>query len=251
MIRHLCLASVFAASLFFHFQSVADTNSGSVLVETPDDYTKPYKQRRGTHGALLSLFSESFDPFNYQSGYGGTDALIGDFLGSTEIRLNGIEIGYKYNISIASVAALFSYSTGNAENAGHQLGFTKKSFSANAALDAVFDEPYVVPYGQFSVNLFDITEEKTGADSFSESTSPLVGFRYGVLFQLDWIENYLDKEAKAERLFSSGLESTYIDLYYANYLAASNAQDPSVIGSEGEGNLESSGQMGIGLKMEF
>jgi len=226
-------------------------NSGSVLVETPEDYSQSYKNRRSTHGALLSLFSETFDPFNYQSGYGGTDALIGNFLGSQEIRLNGIEIGYKYNVSAVSFAALFSYSTGSAENAGHQLGFTKKSFSANAALDAVFDEPYLVPYGQFSVNLFDISEEKTGSDSFSETTSPIIGYRYGLLFQLDWIENYMDKEAKAERLFSSGLESTYIDIYYANYMAASNAQDPAVIGSEGEGNLESTGQMGIGLKMEF
>lgn len=225
-------------------------NSGSVLVETSDDYSKNYKERRGTHGALFSLFTEDFDPFNYQSGYGGADALIGNFLGDEGIKLNGLELGYKYNVSSVSFAALFSYSTGSAENNGHSLGITKKSFSANAALDAVFDEPYVVPYGQVSLNLFDISEEKTGSDTFTETTSPVIGYRYGLLFQLDWIESLVDKDAKAERLYSSGLENTYIDIFYSNYLAASNAQEP-VIGSEGEGNLESTGQMGLGLKMEF
>ncbi len=249
MVRHLCLASVFVLSLFLNNKVHADTNSGSVLVETPEDFSKPYKERRGKHGALFSLFSEVFDPVNYQSGYG--DALIGDFLGSEAIRLNGLELGYKYNVSVGSVAALFSYSVGNADNGGRTLGFTKQSFSVNAALDAVFDEPYAVPYGQIGINLFDIKEEKPGSDSFSETTSPVVGYRYGILFQLDWIENQLDKEARAERLFSSGLENTYIDVYYANYLASSSAQDPAVLASEGEGNLESTGQMGIGLKMEF
>jgi hypothetical protein len=35
-------------------------------------------------------------------------------------------------------------------------------------------------------------------------------------------------------------------------MAASGAQDPDApLNSEGEGNLESTGQVGIGLKMEF
>lgn len=249
MLRQLCLSIFVLVLSFSGFNVSAESGSGSVLIETPEDFTLSYKARRGTHGALFSLFSETFDPINYQSGYG--DALIGDIIGNEVIRLNGLELGYKYNVSIGSVAALFSYSKGGAEKSGRELSITKQSFSANAALDAIFDEPWVVPYGQLSVNLFDIAEEKPGTESFSEASSPTLGYRYGILFQLDWIENALDKEAKAERLYSSGLESTYIDVYYANYIASSNAQDPGTLGSDGEGNLESSGQMGIGLKLEF
>lgn len=238
MVRPLCLASVFLLILFSDIKAQADDTSGSVLVETPEDFTLSYKQRRGTHGALFSLFSEVFDPVNYMSGYDSEP--IGNFLGSEVIRLNGIELGYKYNVAIGSVAVLYGYSTGSASSAGHLLGFTKQSFSANAALDAIFDEPYVVPYGQVSFNMFDTREEKSGQEEFSESVSPVIGYRYGLLFQLDWVENQMDKDAKADHLAASGLENTYIDVFYANYQA-----------TEGEGNLESTSQMGLGLKLEF
>ena len=231
--------------------SQSSTNSGSVLIETQDDYSLSYKKRRGTHGALFSVFSEVFDPYLYQSGY--SDGYIGDFFGGVEFRLNGLELGYKYNVSMFSIAGLFSYSTGSGAKSDRSLQFTKQSFAVNAALDAIFEEPILVPYGQFNINTFDIQEEKAGSEDFAESTSPQFSYRYGVLLQLDFLESMMDDGAKAERLFSSGLENTFIDIYYSEYIASSSAQpfEEGVTGQEGEANLESSGQMGIGLKMEF
>jgi hypothetical protein len=250
MLRQLCF--LFGSVIFISFNAHSQglQAKGSVVVETPEDPNLSYRQRRGTHGALFSVFSETFDPVNYQSGFG--DGYIGDLFGNTEFRLSGIELGYKYNASVGSLAALFSYGTGSGDGKdGRTLTFTKQSLGINAALDAIFDEPWVVPYGQISMNLFDVTEGKTGADDFKESTSPVMGYKYGLLFQLDWLENSLDPDARAQRLHSSGLENTFIDVYYANYMASSNAQDVNVVNGDGEGNLESTGQLGLGLKMEF
>ena len=56
---------------------------------------------------------------------------------------------------------------------------------------------------------------------------------------------------KLKRLRSSGLENTYIDVYFADYFPSSEAQDAETLGSEGNVNTASSSEIGIGLKLEF
>lgn len=223
-----------------------------MALEKQEDFTLDYKSRRSTHGALFSISTEAFYPIDYRSLY--NDAYIEDIIGEDKINLIGIEIGYKYNIGPASAAILGQFSQGsiNGAVAGDPttLKITKQGISASVALDGILSEPWVVPYGQVGMHQFSVEESRT-ADSASSGTALSFNYRYGLLFQIDWIENRIDKSAKADQLRSSGLENTYIDVYFANHLASSAAIDPADATSDGDPNLFSSGEMGIGLKMEF
>lgn len=237
----ICLNSVVFAD---------DEVGGNVKLETSEDYTQSYKQRRSTHGMLVGLSKEDFYPIDYQSLFG--DVFVEDIIGSDTIDLVNFDIGYKYNVSVGSASFLFSYASGSISDAisGRTLSVNKQGLSANVALDAILEEPWAVPYLQVGVHQFNISEETSSA-SESASTSMAFNYRYGLLFQLDWLEHFMDPSARADRLRSSGLENTYIDVYYADYMPSGSSTDPEVLGSEGEPNLLSSGEMGIGLKLEF
>lgn len=224
---------------------------GQVLVEQPEDFTQSYKQRRGRHGALFSVGVEKFYPAQYYSQF--LDAGIGDIIGDTRINLVSVELGYKYNFSLGSIAILGNYAqggtNGHVSNAERNLSFVRQGLSANYAMDALFEEPYVVPYIQGGAHQFLVTESSTTGDK-SGSAGLAFNYRLGVLFQLDWIDSALDPSGKADRS-SSSLENTYIDVYYAEYLASSNAMDPANPTANAEPNLASSGELGFGLKLEF
>ena len=228
-----------------------NSKSGSVIVETPTDFTLDYRERRTRHGFIFGVTSEDFYPFDYQSQFG--DKYIEDIVGKdNSLKLNGVELGYKFNFSVASASALFAYGRGSVDGstAGESLSLTKQALEFNIALDGVFSEPWVVPYAQVGMHQFTV-EESRAAGSKSASASYALNYRYGLLFQLDWIESSVDKDAKSERLRSSGLENTFIDVYYAQYEPSSAAQDSATLGSEGDPNLGSNAEMGLGLKLEF
>lgn len=226
--------------------------SGLVAVEKQEDFTKNYKERRGPHGALFSVSTESFYPTDYRSLF--NDAYIEDIIKDDKINLVALEVGYKYNMSMISTALLGQYSQGSINGAvgadPRTIKIIKQGLSANLALDGILSEPWIVPYGQVGLHQFSIEESKS-TESQSSGTGLALNYRYGLLFQLDWIENRIDKSAKGDQLRSSGLENTYIDIYFANYLASGNAIDPADAASVGDPNLFSSGEMGLGLKMEF
>ena len=240
------------ATVFVLADAQAQQGSGLVALEKQEDYTKDYKDRRGTHGALFSVSTEAFYPIDYRSLY--NDAYIEDIINEDKINLIGIEIGYKYNMGPASLAILGQFSQGSITGAvagdPTTLKVVKQGLSANIALDAVLNEPWVVPYAQAGMHQFSIEESRT-ADSASGGTALSFNYRYGLLFQIDWIENRIDKSAKGDQLRSSGLENTFIDVYFAKYLASSGAINPADSASDGDPNLFSNAEMGIGLKMEF
>lgn len=225
---------------------------GLVSLEKHEDYTSSYKNRRGKHGALFSVSFEKFYPIDYRSLF--NDAYIEEIIQENRIDLVGIELGYKHNIGIASVALLGTMSQGrmDGEFAGlpRTLSISKQGLSANVALDGILEEPWVVPYAQFGIHQFNVSES-SATESQSATTSMSFNYRYGLLFQLDWIENSIDKTAKADRLRSSGLENTYVDFYFSEHLASGNAIDPTNPTTDGDPNMLSSGEMGLGLKMEF
>ncbi len=231
-----------------------DQSTGSVIIENGEDFTKPYKTRRGANAFLLGLHSENYYPFNYQSQFGSK--FVEDLIGLEAIKLMGLELGYKRNINIGSLSVLFDYSMGkvNGQAANESLDVSRLGLSINAALDGFLNEPYVVPYAQVGLHQYSISEDKlVGAEIESRSGSSGAAFhyKYGLLFQIDWIESAMDAGAKAERLRSSGLENTYIDVYFADYLPSSEAQDSETLGAEGNINTASSSEIGIGLKLEF
>lgn len=238
------ISSVFASAY------IDAVETGSVIVENQKDYNQSYKARRSQHGFVLGFHSESYYPIDYQSMYG--DVYIEDIVGSEAIKLMGLELGYKYNISVGSVSAIYNYSQGSIDGtvAARTISLSRQGISANVTLDGILEEPWVAPYAQVGVHQFTASEDN-GTSSESAVTGMSFNYRYGLLFQVDWLEALMDPSAKAERLRSSGLENTYIDVYYVDHLASGAAQDPLVLGAEGEPNLLSSGEMGIGLKLEF
>lgn len=234
--------------------------SDVVVLEKQEDTDLSYKKRRTKHGALFSLTTEKFYPIDYISLF--QDAFIEDIVRDNSFDLVGFELGYKHNISIMSFSVLFGYArgsiSGSTTGGKRDISINKQGLSVNAALDGVLEEPWVVPYGQIGIHHFNVSETDatgTGATLVSENLSATTGisfnFKYGLLFQIDWIENLIDKVAKAERIKASGLENTYIDLYFSHHLASSDAADPSSLLSEGDPNLQSSAELGFGIKLEF
>lgn len=229
------------------FSYIDSVETGTVIVEESQDVTASYKNRRSKHGFVLAFHSESFYPLDYQSMFG--DVYIEDIVGSEAIKLTGLELGYKYNISIGSITGLYNYSQGSVGET-RTITLSRQALAANVALDGILEEPWVVPYLQVGVHQFSASEDN-GTTSESAVTGISFNYRYGLQFQIDWLEALMDSSAKADRLKSSGLENTFIDVYYVDHLASGAAQDPTVLGSEGEPNLLSSGEMGIGLRLEF
>ena len=229
------------------YSYIESVETGSVIVEEPQDVSASYKNRRSKHGFVLAVHAENFYPLDYQSMFG--DVYIEDILTSGGIKLTGLELGYKYNISIGSITGLYNYSQGSGGDT-RTISLSRQALAANVALDGILEEPWVVPYLQVGVHQFSASEDN-GTTSESAVTGMSFNYRYGLQFQVDWIEALIDPSAKADRLRSSGLENTFVDVYYVDHLASGGAQDPTVLGSEGEPNLLSGGQMGIGLRLEF
>ncbi len=249
----------FLIAAYFVFVSSARAQSsntapeGQVRIEKSEDLSEAYRARRGTHGAVFSAGLEYFYPTDYRSLY--DDAYIEHIIQTKKIKLASFELGYKYNFKLGSLAVLGNYATGaengNVSGAERRLVFTKQGLSINFSADALFNEPYLVPYAQAGVHQFLVNEKKPTED-LSATAQVALNYKFGILFQIDWIEKSIDKSAKADGLISSGLENTYIDVYFSEHLAASNALDPAApIGTVADPNLASSSELGIGLKLEF
>jgi hypothetical protein len=108
------------------------------------------------------------------------------------------------------------------------------------------DEPFVVPYGQIGIHSIDWTE-KGLVNEESFTTDLNFHYKVGLSFQLNWIEKSIDPSSQEDSV-RSGLENTFIDVFYTSY--AQPSQVAEVNGAEGEADLQSS-QIGAGLKLEF
>lgn len=225
---------------------------GEILVETMRDLTKPYKERRGKYGLVFSVNNEKFNPIDYYSI--AQDRYYDEFSDQEAINVLGFEIGGKYNFSLGSLSLLAGYGSGSYSNENQNInGITVNISKAalNFALDNITSEPWIVPYGQIGVHQIDWSEESTvGASILSESfySNPNYHYKVGAMFQLNWIEAWIDPESPTQALRSSGLENAFLDVFYTYYNQPNEIAE--VAGEEGEADL-SSGDIGFGLKLEF
>ena len=223
-----------------------------VEVESRTDMTLPYKQRRSKWGFLFFAGMEKFYPAYYKSLILNQD--FKDFSGSEMITLGSVELGAKYNTRIGSFSLMGGYSAGSISNP--DLGLTDLNVaiyktSINYAMDNLFQEPYVVPYVQTGVHLIKYLETSVAGSVESEEsnlTDPIYHFRTGLLFQLNWLEKKIDPNTHYDGLMSSGLENTFIDVFYSYY--ASPLTVSEAVGQDGDPDFESS-EYGVGLKLEF
>lgn len=233
-----------------------DHSGGEVIVEKSYDVTLPYKQRRTSNGVLFSIASEKFYPLDYVSQF--RDVYIENIINKNRINLLNIEIGYKRNASVGSLSFLFGYAngkiTGSVLNLDRSLDITRQALSLNFALDNIMPEPWIVPYVQGGADIFNVSETSfllTGKVTKSDSSGLSYNYRAGLLFQLDWIEKSIDPSTQSEGLRSSGLENTFIDLYFSDHTSPDNHYNINSAPGEGKPNLTSGLEMGIGLKLEF
>lgn len=230
--------------------------AGEIIVERPMVLTGSYKQRRAANGGLASVDYEKFYPVDYASQF-PNNGYVEDIIGDNPISIVGIELGYKHNFQLGSMALMVGYSRGSssAKDQGtpteSMLTVSRTSISANYAIDNFMEEPFVVPYIQGGIYNMTIAERLGDLNESRESGFAL-NYRLGLLFQLDWIEKSIDPSTQIDGRRSSGLQNTFLDLYYIDHLASQNAADPSELPSADSAiNTRSGGQVGIGLKIEF
>lgn len=227
-------------------------NGGSIVLEKQKDLTGSYKQRRNQYGVIFSVNYEQFNPVDYvsviQSG-----AYYDEAMGKP-IPVLGAELGFKYNFSLGSLTALAGYGMGTKSNSGNGIDSMKVTITKldlNYAMDNMFEEPIIVPFIQAGANQINWTERSyNGTDLQEESTNLAWNyhFKVGLSFQLNWIERSIDPSTELDGLRGSGLQNTFLDIYYTTYMEPSQISEAA--DSEGEPNLGSSA-IGVGLKMEF
>lgn len=227
-----------------------------IIVESKQDLTGSYKERRKDFGALFSINYERYFPEEHVSVI--QNKTYEEISEGEPIPLISGEIGVKYNFALGSISGLFGHGIGTYSNENQNLDSVKLKITKldlNFALDNLTSEPWIVPYAQAGVHQLEWEEDSyTGTENIVETliAKPNAHYKVGVLFQLNWIENWIDPSTTAEGLRSSGLENTYLDVFYTSYSAYAEP-DPLVgaLGSDdGEANLSSSG-FGMGLKLEF
>jgi hypothetical protein len=223
-----------------------------VIIESNQEILLPYRQRRSKLGATFAINYEPYAPDDYKSLI--LNKYFDEFSESSSIPLMGVEVGIKYNFALGSVAGVFGYSKGSFSNEGQNLNLIDVSMlkaDLNFTIDNVLSEPWIAPYIQGGVHQIQWDEESisgTAIQNESFVTTPNFHFKAGVLFQLNWMENWIDATTSSEGLRSSGLQNTFIDVFYSYYNQPTEAAD--VAGVEGEADVSWSG-LGAGLKMEF
>lgn len=225
---------------------------GNVVLERPRDISKSYRERRGPHGFIFGLGAERFYPTNYRSIL--EDAYFDDIVGSTRVNLYNVTVGYKYNFSAGSIGLMGNYAYGSIEgavaNVDRKVTLSRVGVAVNYAMDALFDEPWIVPFIQGGVHQFSVSESDA-AQSANATASMAMNYRAGLMFQLDWLENMFDGTSREQRLTSSSLQNTFIEVYFSEHMASSRAIDPADPSNDGDPNMYSTGEIGLGLKLEF
>ncbi|MBX3041434.1 MAG: hypothetical protein KF789_12070 [Bdellovibrionaceae bacterium] len=234
----LCALLVMAVIPFSKAKAQGDEQL--VEVRSIDKVYAPYRDRRGTHGFLFGVNYENYFP----------DALIskvdsetyGDMFGDRPISFVGIEIGYKYNFFLGSLAALYGFSSGNLTDSRigeeRSLQINRNSLKIMYVMDRLMAEPYAAPYVAAGIWDFGIDEKVGGGDSFSGQTKMGNSITVGLLLQLNWLE----KESSRNAYMAAGLENTYLDLFMTQHSNTSSEDDPTT---------RSPFDWGAGLRLEF
>ena len=237
------------------------TEADEVVIEKPQEYLKNYRERRSRYGVIASVNFEQYAPNDYFSI--SQNKFFDEFTKNSKIGLVSGDLGLKVNFDLGSASVLLGVASGQYESDAqniYSISARIVRLSANFSMDTLMSEPWIVPYGQVGVHQLYWTEksyDQTNALINQSLTTPLTfNYKVGLLFQLNWIESYIDPETQVNGLRSSGLENTFIDVFYQHYgntsepvEATDSSANNTVVGTT-NADLESS-NFGIGLKLEF
>lgn len=210
-----------------------------VALELQQDNLAFYKERREVHGTYVGFSYEALHLKNFISVLDARD--YAELFGDEPIPLMRLTLDYKYNFFMGAVAAGLEFGKGslsdNLSGEDRTLDVTKYGLGFRYIADVIWNEPYAAPY--LGINLWQMeVAESSPSESFSASTQLGLNYTFGILLQLDWI----DQDSAKNATFQWGLENTFVDLYVTQYAKTAAVDDP---------NTETELLYGGGLRLEF
>ncbi len=181
----------------------------------------PYALRRNTWTNTVSLGVNTYTPTNYQP-----DAYDGDLetvYGDAETPLLELTFGFKYNFALGSLALDLGggYYSNTKDTLESKLNLIFTTAALTFALDNLFKEPYVVPYGTVGIGYVLYSETVANNENGGGTKTMYAGA--GLQFQLDW----MDEQANIDSYEDFGLENTFLYLEARYYLDATSFSDPA------------------------
>ncbi len=248
------VGTVFLYSTFSLAQDYSDpVADGEIIIEKTTDLTQSYRDRRNRYGILFAVNYEKFAPNEYVSLI--QNKTFDQMSGGDSIPVISAELGVKMNMSLGSLSGIISYGGGsytNEKNKIEKISVKMTKASLNFALDNLMNEPWVVPYGQIGMNEIDWSESSIDSGGIAKeetfTTDWNLTYKVGLMFQLDWLESSIDTNTHTNGLKSSGLQNTFLDVFYTSY--AEPSEIAATQGATGEASLKSD-NFGLGLKLEF
>lgn len=203
-------------------------------------YLVPYRSRRANSGHLVSVGYSSFTPDNYTPNFINSD--FQTIYPTAEMPLVELQYVYKRNYSFGSLglelaAGMYNNKSDDTSIAS-ELQLIPARVGAVLYLDALYFEPYVVPYVAGGAYTVFYEETLEGSSAYGGNTQVAPYLTVGASFQLNWV----DREAARLSYLESGVENTFIYVEARKLFASQAAQDPDV----------STGfNWGAGVRVEF
>jgi hypothetical protein len=220
-------------------EALTKENDQTIEVIVPASALAKYKHRRNKLGTKVGVNYENIKPDSYVSPVDNTK--YEQLFNKETISFLQISGGPQYNLNAASISLEGVYATGSMSNnySGESvsLSITKKGLKGSVNLDAIKDEPYIVPYIAGELFVLDFAEKgRTGNTSGTTGFSTSISV--GALLQLNWIDQVSARDAYNY----SGVENAFLDVYVKQYQASMKSTDPS---------FKTDWTLGLGLKLEF
>jgi hypothetical protein len=185
---------------------------------------------------LVGAQASAYSPTDYIPDFRRTQT-FDDVYGAGKNIMVELTLGLKFNFFLGSLTANATGGYFSAKNntTGATLTATPITGTVILALDRLFKEPYIVPYGYGGVYTVIYKESEGGLSvSGNSGMAPVVGG--GLMFQLDWI----DYDGNDYAYNEYGLENTYLYVEGRTFIKSSTGAD-----------FSTPLQLAGGLRLEF
>lgn len=199
----------------------------------------PYRIRRSDWGMNVSVSYSSFEPSSYSPD--PVQANYSDVYSGAEMPLIELQMTAKYNMKLGSLGLDLGIGTfresSDSDIVESELTLMPIRLGASLILDALFIEPYVVPYasgGVYTINF----KESYNSVTFEGWTQAAPYVSAGLQFQLNWI----DPASARDSYIDAGIENTFLYVEGRKFFASTAAKDP---------NFETDFHINGGMTVEF
>lgn len=201
---------------------------------------KPYLERRGKWGSTLSLAYSAYVPENLESSFVAAGIL--QPYSKPTLPLVEAQYVFKRNTPIGSLGGelglgYFSNSSSDTSISDSSLQFKMVRLGVVAAIDTLYKEPFLVPYGSAGIYTIYFREEQNGI-SFNGNTQVAPYLSAGAMFLLDW----LDRDAARISYEDTGTQCSYLFGEVRSMMKSAAEQDP---------DYSSAWHWNAGLRVEF